>query len=301
MNDQNVKDALMSVRLDEEKKEAMKGALLAAAPVRQRMPVRRVLTAAAAFLLTVGLGFAGYKMLTKDVTPTLPPENTGAVTEQRGEATEPEKPEETAAGTTGTEEPGTDDPTGPDLVNEVNQPVSVVTEQNPAFNGETGTDIPTSVGNLWCITDPNELESIHWRELVRGEPGSGSGSYLAPKAGTHAYSTGLTRALEQYAGRDDVNYYVRIDVIRYTDPDGTGTDCNTLPPDESLRLYEELRERMYGSATLEEVSFVIEQAALWYVPQSTTFGAMVYDASFFEHFPDLPDCGFFVSLYDELS
>ena len=32
MNDQNMKDALMSVRLDEEKKGAMKGALLAAAP-----------------------------------------------------------------------------------------------------------------------------------------------------------------------------------------------------------------------------------------------------------------------------
>ncbi|MBR5409226.1 MAG: hypothetical protein IK104_01010 [Clostridia bacterium] len=300
MNDQNVKDALMSVRLDEEKKEAMKGALLAAAPVRQRMPVRRVLTAAAAFLLIIGLGFAGYKALTKDVTPTLPPENTGAVGGQV-EGTEPDKPEETTAGTAETEAPGTEAPTEPSLVNEVNQPVSVVTEQNPVFSGETGTDIPTNVGNLWNITDPNELESIHWRELVRGEPGTGSGSYLAPKAGTHAYSTGLTRALEQYAGRDDVNYYVRIDVIRYTDPDGTGTDCNTLPPDESLRLYEEIRERMYETAALEEVSFVIEQTALWYVPQSTTFGAMVYDASFFEHFPDLPDCGFFVSLYDELS
>ena len=30
--------------------------------------------------------------------------------------------------------------------------------------------------------------------------------------------------------------------------------------------------------TVDEVSFGIDQAALWYVPQSTTFGAMVYDS-----------------------
>ena len=280
MNEQDIKAALGSVSMKEETKRAIKTALENEAAKPARRPVRRGVFAAAACLLAVALAFgvwriAGQTPKTPSVTPT------EQVSPTDGTSAGKEAPDAQIA------------PTQP------TQQWDVTLETMRAEGDPAQVESPNhGMGNLWAL-GPGEEPSVHWRILERGEGLTDTGKYPCPGPGTHAYSLGLSKALEDYAGRDDVNYYVRLDVYRYTAPDGNGVACRDLSSEEALAFYDALRERYYESVSIDEVGFEISSAMLWGVTKSVTLGAMAYDAAFFDHFPDLPDVGVFVSLYDE--
>ena len=286
MLEHELKNAVSSVKMTPAKKEALAQALRQQTEQPRRSRIPRGFALAAACVLVFTLGAVGWRLAAKKQPTGLPTsvphnETDAAVPSNGASAADTDAALQTDAAKQN-EDPASGE------VDSVNSPNTVAETTAP------GNDAPTGIGNLWNVRDPKELENVHWRTLVRGEPGTDTGKYPCPLPGTHAYSVGLGEALREYAGRDDVNYYVRIEVFP---PDG-------LPdtPQAQQAYYETLRERLYETLSIDDVGFEISVFENLNTGEAVvTFGAMVYHAAVFDAFPDLPDVGLFLSLYDEIT
>lgn len=294
MNDEKLTRALHAIRMEEDQKEALIERLELPLIPEIKKPRARYGRAVAALAACFALALVAFGLWSMQGKPDKPSPSVQTATANVGIAPNGEAGKDApAVRTPERERPA--DTTGAQV------PADQVDASLPSVaspNGETvlapDTNPPANVGNLWNITDPEELSNIHWRKLVRGEPGMDTGKYPCPLPGTHAYSAGLSEALREYAGRDDVNYYVRIEVFP---PDG-------LPdaPQAQQAYYETLRERLYETLSINDVGFEISVFENHNTGEAVvTFGAMAYHAEVFDAFPDLPDVGLFLSLYDEIT
>ena len=294
MNDEKLTRALHAIRMEEEQKEALIDRLEQPLIPEIKKPRARYGRAVAALAACFALALVAFGLWSMQRKPDKPSLSAPAATTNVSAVPN---------GQTGKNVPAVRQPEReqPADATEAEAPSGQVDASLPSVaspNGETvlapDTDPPANVGNLWNITDPEELSNIHWRKLVRGEPGMDTGKYPCPLPGTHAYSIGLGDALREYAGRDDVNYYVRIDVF----------PADGLPdePQAQQAYYETLSKRLYETMSIDDVSFGIDTFENHNTGEAVvTFGAIAYDAAVFDAFPDLPDVGLFLSLYDEIS
>ena len=280
MNEEKIVNALKSVKLSDRQKRLLEDSLAGEMVTARPSPLKPILAAAAcALAAAVAFGLWHSRDVLHAARPAVPTEGASGT-----------------ALTTGTNDGETE--TAGNTAQEA--PTAQHSPAESATGGEKTEPTSEFAGNLWAL-GPGGTPSVHWRTLIRGEKSENVEKYPCPRPGTHAFSWGLSKALEENRGRDDVNYYVRLEVYRYTSPDENGVACRDLSPEEALAFYDSLRERYYESVSIDEVGFEISSAMLWGETKSVTFGAIAYDASFFDHFPDLPDVGVFVSLYDEVS
>lgn len=280
MKDEKLTQALRSIRMEDEKKEDLARRLeepLIPEIEKPRAMYGKAAALAACFVLALA-AFALWKLQGKLTKPTL--------TAPTGNAD--------AALPTG--QTGTDSPADIPTENVPTGQIDAALPSAAAPNGETvlepDPERPGNVGNLWSITDPEDLSNIHWRKLVRGEAGTEPAKYPCPGPGTHAYSLGLGQALEKYAGRDDVTFYVRIDVL----PEA-GLPAS---PEAQRAYYDGVMGRLRETLSIDDVNFEVSTFEDKNTGEETvTFGAFVHTAAVFDAFPDLPDAGLFLSLYDE--
>ena len=291
MKDEKLTKALRSIRMEDEKKEELTHRLdrpLIPEIEKPRAMYGKAAAALAACFVLALAAFGLWELQGKLDKPSLP------VATQRTDAALPTGQTETdAPAANQTEEEPSEFPS---TENVPTGQIDAALPSAAAPNGETvlapDPERPGNVGNLWSITDPEELSNIHWRKLVRGEAGTEPAKYPCPGPGTHAYSLGLGQALEKYAGRDDVTFYVRIDVL----PEA-GLPAS---PEAQRAYYDGVMGRLRETLSIDDVNFEVSTFEDKNTGEETvTFGAFVHTAAVFDAFPDLPDAGLFLSLYDE--
>ena len=152
---------------------------------------------------------------------------------------------------------------------------------------DTQTTQPhNSAAMLPMLTDPQEDTTVHLRPLIRAPESQSVEKYMAPRPGQHIVTYPLGDAIRAHAG-EDVTYYIRFQAISH----------ETMTAKELEAFYRKESERMSD----DRVGMTVEVFTDADGKAQVTFSALMWDPSFLDDFPDNPDCGYFISLYDEES
>jgi len=151
---------------------------------------------------------------------------------------------------------------------------------------DTQTTQPhNSAAMLPMLTDPQEDTTVHLRPLIRAPESQSVEKYMAPRPGQHIVTYPLGDAIRAHAG-EDVTYYIRFQAIH-----------ETMTAKELEAFYRKESERMSD----DRVGMTVEVFTDADGKAQVTFSALMWDPSFLDDFPDNPNCGYFISLYDEES
>ena len=298
MNYEKLREDAGRIGMDEAAKRAMTARLLAAEGKPKRAPVRRVLPAAAALLIAVGVGAVLWHSSANPpkVTSTVPGPTIAAPTEA-GE-TASTSAEQTETGANDISAPPTEAfieetltaPIGEEPATQDESPVFQQGSANEATEENTVNDAPAGLGgNMWML-GPGET-APPMPTLIRSYPGYAPVKYDAP-IGSYILSPALSAAIEKYGDDPMVHYYVKITVI---DPNA-GTSRTW---DEWEALYMREIERMRASDVNGE--FSILRTNQWDETTAVEFALYLRDPAFLENFPASPDYGYIIELFDEQS
>ena len=156
---------------------------------------------------------------------------------------------------------------------------------------DTQTTQPhNSAAMLPMLTDLQEDTTVHLRPLIRAPESQSVEKYMAPRPGQHIVTYPLGDAIRAHAG-EDVTYYIRFQAIL------EASSHETMTAKELEAFYRKESERMSD----DRVGMTVEVFTDADGKAQVTFSALMWDPSFLDDFPDNPDCGYFISLYDEES
>ena len=159
--------------------------------------------------------------------------------------------------------------------------------QTTGAPAETGTEAVSQQSGAMLPFDGETAAAIP--ELVRGDPQGRAEKYRAPRPGHHVITLPLSEALAADDG--NTNWLVRFEVMNDA--------LAAMTPDEKKAFYLTEAARMEAG---DRIDFMVAT----FTDENTgetrvIFGGLLRDPTFLYEFPDHPDYGYFIALYDEAS
>lgn len=172
------------------------------------------------------------------------------------------------------------------------QPKPPINTDLSVQDATSATDAQTTQANkdaamLPVLTDTQDGTTLHLRTLIRAPETQTVEKYKAPVAGQHIVTYPLQDVIRTHAG-EDVTYCIRFHVLM---------DYSQMTANELEAFYQKESERMRD----DRVGMTVEVFTDADGKKQVTFCALMWDPSFLDDFPDNPDYGYIISLYDEES